>query len=256
MTSKRPHSATEEDGDISDSDPRLQHITDSCDVVRRKIHNFINSGGMKVGEFQNAIGVSGNSYSRFMSQKGPHKGDGCDAYQEAFIFFKKRELQGIKEPKKRVKKEDQDKKLDVSGVHLDGEENGAVEIYDTCDEVRRKLAAHLRESSVSQAAFLRALSGMVPQEKKFTAGQLRSFQSKKGPLAGSSAEIYYAAYVFFEKLRVKEGKDKSKLRKGTEEAWARDGGIPREGEPSFWCRDGEAPVQDKYGRVSFQRGSR
>lgn len=54
---------------------------------------------MKVGEFQKAINTNSNTYSRFMSQNGPYKGAGSTVYFRAFLFFKKRELRGIKPPR-------------------------------------------------------------------------------------------------------------------------------------------------------------
>ena len=67
----------------------------------------------------------------------------------AFVFFKKRGLQGKKQPKKEVKKEDEEKKNDVSGIKLDSEPDGQVPVYDTCDEVRRKIRASLTDPNVT-----------------------------------------------------------------------------------------------------------
>ncbi|MCJ1251560.1 hypothetical protein MMC30_008795 [Trapelia coarctata] len=209
-TAKRPHSEAESTEEISDDDPRLQYISDNCNQVRRKIHDFINSGAMKVGEFQSAIGVTTGSYARFMKQNGPQSGYGSDTYEAAATFFKKRELQGIMMPKKKVKKADEDKKMDVSDIHLDGEDTESVEVYYTCDEVRRKIAVYLREEGVTKAGFLRELRSMFPEPKPLQSKQLQDFQSKSGPLAGNTSRVYYAAYVFFEKLRLKQGKKKSK----------------------------------------------
>ena len=61
--------------EIDDEDPRLEEVNQSCDVIRRKINNLINSGEMKVGAFQEAIGVSAKSYSGFMSKSGRYAGD-------------------------------------------------------------------------------------------------------------------------------------------------------------------------------------
>ena len=94
---------------------------------------------MKVIEFQKAINVTSGSYGRFMKQNGPTAGMGSDTYGSAYKFFKKRELRGIKMSRKKVKTADQDKSHDLSNIQLDGEETGNVEVYDTCDEVRRKM---------------------------------------------------------------------------------------------------------------------
>lgn len=55
---------------------------------------------MNVGEFQKAIGVTGNAYSRFMGQNGTTKGIESSVYGAAWAFFKKRELQGLKMTRK------------------------------------------------------------------------------------------------------------------------------------------------------------
>src|SRR4051812_15598717 len=97
-------------------DDRCQMVDISCDRVRTKIRNFINSGEMKVGEFQKAIGTNANSYHNFMGQSGAHKGVNSLVYQNAFAFFKHRELNGNKVPKKKVRKEDEEKATDVEGI--------------------------------------------------------------------------------------------------------------------------------------------
>lgn len=97
---------------------------------------------MKVTEFLREISVNSNSYGRFMKRKGPYSGVNNQTYEAAFRFFQKRKASGLKEiPRKKIKKDDETKKLDISGIHLDGEENNSVPIFDTCDEVRRKIAA-------------------------------------------------------------------------------------------------------------------
>lgn len=47
----------------------------------------------------------------------------------------------------------------------------------------------------------------------------------KGADTGNTSCVFYAAYVFFEKLRVQEGKPKSKHREEMEAIWASKGGF-------------------------------
>jgi len=89
---------------------------------------------MKVGEFQKAINVTSNSYSRFMGQNGPYKGSGSDVYMSAWAFFKKREMRGIKtKPQKKAKVDEDGKVKDavpsVEGIVLEGEAEDAVPVY-------------------------------------------------------------------------------------------------------------------------------
>ena len=255
MSLKRSHSAIEALSDIDDNGyDSDEPITETCDAIRRKINKLINSGEMKVTEFQRACNINSNSYGRFMKLKGPYAGDMNQTYGAAFRFFKAREAAGIKcRSQKKVKKNEESKKLDVSTVELSGEEDESVEVYDTCDEVRRKIAAYLREPNVAQAAFLRSLAQMLPDPTAtLRSKQLNDFQAKKGPLAGNTSKIYYAAYVFFEKLRLKQGKPKTKKRLENEDEWAMKGGIDTKRlQGRVWCAAGANPYMDKYGKIRF-----
>jgi hypothetical protein len=95
---------------------------------------------MTTAQFQDAIDISAKSYYRFMNQSGPSKGTTSVTYTNAVIFFTKRELAGLKMPRKKKakakesstksstdsaaspkkSKADQEKELDVSGIKLDG----------------------------------------------------------------------------------------------------------------------------------------
>lgn len=121
-----------DDYDIPDG-----HPMDSCTVVRGKIKRFLEAGEMKVGQFCDAIGVSQNAYRRFMAQNGKFGGDGCATYQNAWEFFKKREMAGLKIPTKKQKtaattasssvassSERKDAVTpDISHIHLDGNQD-------------------------------------------------------------------------------------------------------------------------------------
>lgn len=231
--------------------------------VRTKIRNFINSGEMKVGEFQKAIGTNSRSYSAFMGQSGANEGANSMVYQNAFVFFKHRELNGIKAPKKKVKKkvkkEDEDKTTDVSGVHLEGEEEGEVPVYATCDVVRKKIREYLTNPSVTQAGFCREISKTYTDGKKVTGATLSAFLGKKGPTAGNTSGAFYASYVFFEKIRIRDGKNKTQFREEMEDIY--DGcqpyGNPNPGmdlktlasnQRYIVSRD-VRPYEDKYGQV-------
>jgi hypothetical protein len=115
-----------DDYDVSDGTPM-----DSCTVVRGKINRFLLAGEMKVGQFCDAIGVSGNGYRRFMAQNGKFAGEGPDVYRSAWLFFKKREMAGLKIPTKKQKTaatassstsaaSKKDAVPDISSIQLDG----------------------------------------------------------------------------------------------------------------------------------------
>ncbi|KAI5359524.1 hypothetical protein Slin15195_G071510 [Septoria linicola] len=159
-------------------------------------------------------------------------GAGSNTYSNGWAFFKKRELAGVKAPKK-------DKATpaatgtastaapatDISTISLPGEATGSVEIYDNCDEIRKKINAHLTKPGVSQASFCRDLAAQLTPGTKIQSKQLTDFRSKKGGRQGNTSCVFYAAYVYFEKLRIAEGKPRSKHRKEMEEFWTPQGGF-------------------------------
>ena len=69
----------------------------------------------------------------------------------------------------------------------------------------------------SQASFARELNELVPTSDgdcttTVDGRRMGDFMKKKGPQAGASTMAFYAAYVYFEKMRLKDGKKKSKKR--------------------------------------------
>lgn len=215
---------------------------------------------MKVGEFCKALDVSDRSYYAFMKQNGPNNGTGSDTFMAAFEFFKKREIAGLKMPTAKKAKTTADKKLgksgqgddkyDVGDIKLHGEDWDGVPIFDTCDEVRRKINAYLREPGTSMAGFLREVgktfSGPPPQGMSTTS--LKTFLSQHGCMQSAGSPIFYAAFVFFEKLRIKEKKPKNKKREEMERVWGK-GGMERISSRHIICRADERPTEDEYGRI-------
>ena len=227
--------ADSDEDDENDSIPDGTPVDKNADQIRRMINAFIENGEMKVGEFQKAINVSSGSYLRFMKQSGPSKGTGADTYWKAWEFFKKRERKGIPMPKRKSAKTSKSSKadtsktsqksgVDITDVHLDGEDTDSVPIFDTCTEIRRKIGMHLRNASVTNAQFCRDLQAQYHTSRgpaKIQGGQIQRFRSRNQPLAGCTNSVYYAAYVFFEKMRIKQKKPKSKHRLEMEKRWPR-----------------------------------
>jgi hypothetical protein len=206
----------------------------SCDAVRNKIRNFLETGEMKVGEFQKAIGASSSTYSAFMRKTGPMGGSGSTVYGNAFAFFKHRQLNGVKAPKKKKVDEKEKEKADTNfdGIVLEGEEDCEVPVFDSCDEIRRKINAYLAKTGMTKAAFAREIAkSFGPEEKKINPNSLTVFLAKRGPMAGNTTAVYYGSYVFFEKMRVRDGKPMTEHRLSMEEEW--DGCDPR-----FWSQPG------------------
>ena len=176
---------------------------------------------------------------------GRDNGSGFAAYGAAWEYFKKRELAGVKLPAAKKQKTTTAATTtagagaaagssavpDVSDIVLHREERDAVPVFDSCDEVRRKISAHLKKPGVTQAQLCREihaqLKGPSRPEKPFQSAQLARFRGMKGPSVGAKLSLFYGAYVYFEKLRIKEGKEKSKHRLGMEKAWG-GAGMDRE----------------------------
>ena len=226
----------------------------TCNQIRAKINQFLNSGEMKVTEFQKHLGVNSNSYGRFMKlgKTGPWSGIDNGTFHAAYLFFKKRELAGVKTPKKNVNvpKEVIDK-YDVSGIRLPGERTEEVEIYDTCDDVRSKVNKHLREAPVTKAGFMREICKTFPEPKTIQAAQLQRFLKGKGPTDGQSSPVFYAGYVYFEKLRIKNGGKKTTKRQEMEALYLGEGGMSRELRRGGWVTTSSAArvTSDQYGRT-------
>ena len=201
--------------------------------------------------FQRQVDINSNSYNRFMKFSGPASGIDNETYLAAHRFFLDRELKGIAPPKpKKAKKEDLDK-FDVSDIHLDGEADDSVPVFDTCDDVRTKIRAHLRQPGMTQAALAREMSKCFADGRTVHGKTIADFLKKKGPTAGNTSGAYYGAYVYFEKLRVKKGGKKTKKR--TEMEALHLGGMDTT-RPSNWgflCRADERPYADNYGVLSF-----
>lgn len=175
---------------LSDIDVSGELVTENPDQVRRKINRLIENGGMGVGEFCNTIKVSDNAYRRFVSQSGKTKGVQSDVYVAAAIYFRQREIAGLKLPTANSKKAKTSSQAsagakassgasngggdgggapdggDSRQIELPGEATDSVPVYDTCADVRRKISAHLCEPKNTQAQFCRDLYAQLHGPEK------------------------------------------------------------------------------------------
>lgn len=145
---------------------------------------------------------------------------------------------------------------DVSRIYIEDEEEENLEIFDTCDDIREKIKIHLSTSGMTRAAFMRLMcSAAFPSSKKnIQDRQLANFQSQDGPRKGCESNVFYAAYVYLEKLRYKNGEEKSQKREEMEEIWD-DKGFPRKTERGgYVCRKDTEVFEDEYGVTGFARG--
>lgn len=242
--------------DEEDREDRRYPVTENCDQIRRKINIFVQSGEMKIGKFQEALGVNSKGFNNFLALVGRTKGIRSNTYYAASTFFKKREAQGIKPIKKRVKK-GEEKEDDLSAIKLEGEDTISVPVFDSCDEIRKKICAYHREDGTTQAAFLREIAKTYPEPKKIQSKVLNDFLGKKGASAGNTSSVFYASYVFFEKLRIWDNKPKSKHRLQMEEEYAEDGGFDtKHRHDRCYVFTGESIREDKLGKLHVSGGAR
>ncbi|KAL2137004.1 hypothetical protein VTI74DRAFT_10480 [Chaetomium olivicolor] len=136
-TSKKPKSKAYEPATPVD-------LNDICvkdlemDENRRKINRLLDSGTMTKTAFAE-IGVSLKSLNDFLGSK-----------KAAAAVF------------------------DVSDIVLDGEDNDAAPIYDTCDEARKKINAHLKKPGAKQARLCRDIDAQLKGPSTNQAGKPKS----------------------------------------------------------------------------------
>ncbi|KAI1121743.1 hypothetical protein F5Y10DRAFT_255642 [Nemania abortiva] len=243
-------------------------IIASCQVVRGRINKLIDSGIMTKTEFTKTIGAGTralNSFMRASSTVDNMSSAALGAYFNAWKWFYQREVAKIKMPdvkKRQMLEADAGGKPgaksktvaslpDISDIRLPGEEVDGVEVYDTCDEVRRKINAHLKTPGLTQAQFCRDLYAQLhaPRCKSIQSKQLSDFRALKGSRSGAKSTVFYAAYVYFEKLRIAQNKPKTAHRVAMEDIWESRGGFDRENDhrTSYIMLAGESITCDQFG---------
>ncbi|KAI1213571.1 uncharacterized protein F4807DRAFT_411649 [Annulohypoxylon truncatum] len=291
--SKKRKSATSLDDDIAAYKRSLDIDTDgmamdkTCKQVRALINKLLDNGIMKKTEFCAAVGCRPVNLNTFLSKSGSMDGQFSNVYDGAWAWFKQRELAGLKMPdvkRRRTAEANAAARaaastsgaasgpgsrgasramapstpvVDISNVHLPGEETDEVPVYDTCDEIRKKITKHLQTPGVTAAQFCRDIYAQLshPSIKPFQSKQLNDFRNKKGPNAGCMSKVFYAAYVYFEKKRIAEGKPKSQHRLNMERIWADKGGFDLEHDDrcGVWVGPGETFTVDQYGQLHFHQ---
>ncbi|KAI0814735.1 hypothetical protein BC629DRAFT_809819 [Irpex lacteus] len=76
---------------------------------------------------------------------------------------------------------------------------------DDCNDIRRKIRTLMQEPGFKITAWLREIGNI-------NNNSYQRFMKASGPTGGAENGTYYAAYVYFEKRRILEGKKKSAKR--------------------------------------------
>ncbi|RPA80783.1 hypothetical protein BJ508DRAFT_307214 [Ascobolus immersus RN42] len=110
-----------------------------------------------------------------------------------------------------------------------------VPVYDDCNEIRRKIRAFLKQyNKVSIKRFLAEGCNGV------NSGTYNIFMKKSGAARGAESGMYYWGYIFFEKLRIAENKEKGKLRLENEKRFPNGLELRDSNRPVWvWVKDGE-----------------
>ncbi|KAI0335410.1 hypothetical protein GY45DRAFT_1240752 [Cubamyces sp. BRFM 1775] len=90
-------------------------------------------------------------------------------------------------------------------VVLEGEEEGDIPVYDDCNDIRRKIRALQKEPNFKVTHWLQEIGNI-------NNNSYQRFMKATGPHGGASNGTYYAAYVYFEKVRILQGKKKTAKR--------------------------------------------
>ncbi|KAH9898539.1 hypothetical protein C8Q73DRAFT_405995 [Cubamyces lactineus] len=89
-------------------------------------------------------------------------------------------------------------------VVLEGEEEGDIQIHDDCNDIRRKIRALQKDPNFKEH--------WLQEIGNINNNSYQRFMKATGPDGGASNGTYYAAYVYFEKVRIFEGKKKTAKR--------------------------------------------
>ncbi|OSX67677.1 hypothetical protein POSPLADRAFT_1051806 [Postia placenta MAD-698-R-SB12] len=119
---------------------------------------------------------------------------------------------------------------DWHDIVLEGEgEDGGVSVYDDCNDIRRKIRLLQKQPNWKVTAWLKEIGNI-------NSNSFQRFMKATGPTGGASNGTYYAAYVYFEKVRIAEGKKKTAKRERSE-AEHREG-LPLQDRRGVWVYTG------------------
>jgi hypothetical protein len=167
-------------------------MKDNCDAIRKKITMFLATKEMTQTEFLQQIGgVNSSSFQRFMKLKGPYSGINNRTYEGASPFFHEREVAqkaAKADTKKRKRTVDDDaadtdyaaKKPATGESELNMNDDAVIEaiqairlpdenVYDDCDEIRRKISLLIQAPSMTQTRVCKLIGCNTNAVNKFLA---------------------------------------------------------------------------------------
>ncbi|KAF9473399.1 hypothetical protein BDN70DRAFT_885887 [Pholiota conissans] len=122
---------------------------------------------------------------------------------------KKARVSDASKPKKTAGKAKENNKYQSwRDVKLEGEDERNIEVYDDCNDVRRKIRQLLQTPGFKVTYWL--------QEIGINSNSYGRFMKENGKYDGQYNGTYFAAYVYFEKNRILQGKKKTAKRIASE----------------------------------------
>lgn len=110
-----------------------------------------------------------------------------------------------KKARKSKEADEGDKPTRWQDVVLEGEEDGSVPVYDDCGEVRRKIRLLQKTPGFKITHWLKEIGNV-------NSNSFGRFMASKERDAGGGNTTYPKAYIYFEKMRILEGKKKTQKR--------------------------------------------
>ncbi|CCM00914.1 uncharacterized protein FIBRA_02960 [Fibroporia radiculosa] len=104
-------------------------------------------------------------------------------------------------------------------IVLEGEDEDGVPVYDDCNEIRRRIRLLQKQPDFKDIGGINNNS-------------FQRFMKASGPTGGAGNGTYYAAYVYFEKVRIAEGKKTTAKRQRNE--MENPGGFPLQDRKAMW----------------------
>lgn len=188
----------------------------SPNMIRNELQKFIDQSDMTQTAILKKMRVNNNSFRRFMDPS-TYK-DQWSATQNSTYWAAARLLEAERnKPKKRKAKDSAGKPGETVSKKSKGlaadelimailatEVPTGLPVYDSCPQLVKKIKDFLARDGMTKSKFCQALGGL-------NSNSLNSFLSAKKQ-DGAGNRTYPAAFIFFEKLRIYEGKAKSKQR--------------------------------------------
>jgi len=196
----------------------------SPNMIRNELQKYIDecksNKTMTQGRIIEQMGVNNNTFRRFMNPK-TYK-DQWSATQNGTYWAAARLLEEVKYEKEKSKKSGIKRKASTNNenpakktkhraeatilIHSINAVQGVPEniVYDTCPQLVTKIKDFLQRDGMMKVTLSEGLGGV-------NASSLNSFLAGKGQDQCGN-KVYPLAYVFFEKLRILEGKTKTSAR--------------------------------------------